>query len=255
MTTNKWECLVYGDYEVLMPIPLQYKFGIKFVLQPFYCQQLGVFYPTVVSKELFGEFERKLHSLKVRAYNFNEENTETYQPAGSEGVNYLIDLNKSYEELSNNFRKDRKRDIRKNEETGLKISNEFNPKEFLRIFKKEYAQLVKISDLGLIQRFISTLIDHKSLVTYTLSSSEDEIIAISVFAKSINRIFLQFSVRNREIEPKGSYAFMMSQIIKDLSEKELILDFEGSSVKGIADFKVSFGAEKKVYTKYRNINF
>lgn len=255
MTDQKWECLVYGDYEVLMPIPLQYKFGIKFVLQPFYCQQLGVFYKHDISEKLFKEFENKLHSYRVRAYNFNEENTETYQPEGTEGVNYIIDLNKTYDELSSKFRKDRRRDIRKNTDLGLKISNEFNPKIFLDIFKTEYKTLSKISDIHLIQKFITALVENKSLVTYTLHNTENEVIAISVFTKSINRIFLQFSVRNRTIEPKGSYAFMMSEIIRDFSEKQLILDFEGSSVKGIADFKISFGAERKTYTKYRNFNF
>ncbi|MFV0305779.1 MAG: hypothetical protein ACK5IC_09905, partial [Moheibacter sp.] len=66
LTKEKWECWVYGDYDVVMPIPLQYKFRIKFVLQPIFCQQLGVFYKEEIPDELFKAFEKKLHKYRVR---------------------------------------------------------------------------------------------------------------------------------------------------------------------------------------------
>jgi hypothetical protein len=40
---NRWELLVYNDYEAVMPIPYVKKYGIKIVHNPMLCQQLGIF--------------------------------------------------------------------------------------------------------------------------------------------------------------------------------------------------------------------
>jgi len=43
ITDNHWSALVYGDYEAVFPLPLKQKFGITYVVQPIFCQQLGAF--------------------------------------------------------------------------------------------------------------------------------------------------------------------------------------------------------------------
>jgi hypothetical protein len=40
---------------------------------------------------------------------------------------------------------------------------------------------------------------------------------------------------------------VLDYIIKQYSEKDMVLDFEGSHVPGIAEFYRSFGAEKKEF--------
>lgn len=41
ITDDHWSALVYGDYEAVFPLPLKQKFGITYVVQPIFCQQLG----------------------------------------------------------------------------------------------------------------------------------------------------------------------------------------------------------------------
>ncbi|MEA2107399.1 MAG: hypothetical protein U9P82_11900, partial [Bacteroidota bacterium] len=38
-----WNALVLGDYEAVMPLPVKQKFGLEYLVQPPFCQQLGVF--------------------------------------------------------------------------------------------------------------------------------------------------------------------------------------------------------------------
>jgi hypothetical protein len=42
-TAVVWDALVWGDYEFVMPLPVRKKWGIQYVYQPLFCQQLGIF--------------------------------------------------------------------------------------------------------------------------------------------------------------------------------------------------------------------
>lgn len=41
--TPGWECLVNENYRMVMPLPVKYKFGIPYLVQPPFCQKTGVF--------------------------------------------------------------------------------------------------------------------------------------------------------------------------------------------------------------------
>jgi hypothetical protein len=43
MVTDDWDILVEDDYKSVMPLPKRKKFGIHYIYQPFFVQQLGVF--------------------------------------------------------------------------------------------------------------------------------------------------------------------------------------------------------------------
>lgn len=254
LTDKKWECWIYSDYEAVMPVPLQYIFGIKFVTQPIYCQQLGVFYKEEISDELFETFEKKLHKYRVRAYHFNEENTERYQPKGEKRVNQLVDLNHNYEEIQQKFGKDRLKDIRRNEKLNLTLEESLDLDTFLNLRDKYYNDLNQYSDNRSTEKFIQILKNKKKEKSYTLLNSSKEVIAICIFLNSDDRKILILSVRNKEIEPKGAFAYMIAMIMKNNEKKKLIFDFEGSSIKGISNFNKSFGAKRKFFTRYSNYN-
>lgn len=253
LTDEKWECLVYGDYEVIMPIPLQYKLGVKFVLQPIYCQQLGVFYKEPISEELFKHFKEKLYKYRVRVYHFNEENVSKFEIKGASRVNHLLDLNHDFSEIFKNFERDRKKDFRRNEKLNLKIIEELNIDEFFEIYKLEYKELGKVAKEDRIRLVIEKLMEKNQFRAFTLKNAENKTIAISFFIISKHRMILLYSVRNKSIETKGAFAYLMSSIIEKFSKKNLILDFEGSNLKGIADFNESFGAKKHYYISYSNL--
>lgn len=252
-TDEKWECLIYDDYEVVMPIPLQYKLGFKFVLQPFYSQQLGVFYKQEISKELFKDFENRLHKYRVRAYSFNEENTERFQPKGEKKVNQILNLNRPYTSIHKHFSKDRLKDIRRNSKLNLVLKEEFDFDLFFELRKKAYEELESMLDVNLTKKFIKSLIESKKYKAFTLCNSNQEVLSMVLFGASKSRLIQLFSVRNKSIEPKGAFPFLLNQVIEKFAESELILDFEGSMVPGIARRNESFGAEIRYYTNYRNI--
>lgn len=250
LTNEKWECLVYGDYEVIMPIPLQFKLGIKFVLQPTYCQQLGVFYRDEISNELFSEFEKMLHSYRVRAYHFNEENTERFHPKGEKRVNHVLDLNRPYEEIYLGFNTNRKRNIGKAEKLDFELNTSINLKNYLELIQQDYPRIFKT-----VQRKINLLemLNDRNCLMQNTIVIDDEINCTRLFIHSKNRIFDIGSARNKKSELKLDFGtYLISSLIQNYSNQIKLLDFEGSMIKGIASFNESFGAEQRFYTKYAN---
>lgn len=256
LTNEKWECLIYGDYEVIMPIPLQFKLGFKFVLQPILCQQLGVFYRDEISKELFSEFEKKLHSYRVRAYHFNEENTERFQPIGEKRVNHVLDLNRSYNEIAENFRKNRKYDIKQFPKYDFKAETSDDIKSVIDLAFDEYPVYEKLAKKEKLIDFFNVL-NHKGKMTLlkAFSPTQLENKAFRVILQSNNRKILILAVRNKEFRTVALDTLLVNSIISEFSETKTILDFEGSSLKGIAEYNMSYGAKESYFTVFSNFSF
>lgn len=255
LTNRKWECLVFGDYRVIMPLPLQFKFGFKFVLQPLYCQQLGVFYKNEISEKLFRDFERKLHQMRVRSYHFNEENTVRYNPEGEKRINYLLNLNQTYERLFEGFRKDRKKDFRRNNSSGFEVVEYADVDLFFSLLRKDYKHLIKTMNHNFTKAFFKAMLEKEFLKSFVLLNENKEPVCCCLLTFSKSRIILHFSARDKEKETKGTFAYLLIHIIKKFSEKKLFLDFEGSSISGIADFNKSFGAEEEEFCFYSNFKW
>ena len=51
-----WEALVAADYETVMPLTTGNKYGINYLYQPFFTQQLGIFSKKETDQKLEEEF-------------------------------------------------------------------------------------------------------------------------------------------------------------------------------------------------------
>lgn len=254
LTNEKWECWVYGDYEAIMPIPLQYKFSFKFVLQPIYCQQLGVFYKEEIPDELFREFENKLHKYRVRAYHFNEENTERYNPEGERRVNYILDLNRPYEEIFANYTKHRRKDIRKAERLGVQVYETGSKESFIALFIDNYQHLKDRVRQVYLRKYLDKLLQHKKIILCDILDGEKELIGTQMFVISNNRRICMGFARDKKKEKHNASAFVIDYLINKLSGSEKLIDFEGSVNPSIADFMEGFHPIKKYYINFSNFN-
>lgn len=255
LTDSKWECWVYGDYEVIMPVPLQFKFGVKFVLQPIYCQQLGVFYKEEISDELFKEFENKIHKYRVRSYHFNEENTERYDPKGEKRVNHVLDLEKSYHEISQNYNRNRRRKLREFP-IGYKLNLSELTDDFIELYVNEYPHLAKKDWIERLRKIMNSAFERKIGYQLRIEDKESKLAASLFYIKTHKRLFQLGASRDKSNSDAGFFTIIIDHAIKYFSETSgFKFDFEGSMIPGVALFNESFGAEKKYYTFYKNINF
>ena len=97
---KQWDALVLNDYEAVMPLTWNKKYGIAYLYQPFLTAQLGVFGKNI-SGELLEAFLTG-YSSKIPLLGFLPESPECFHVKKFslyQRKNYILDLDKPYEEL------------------------------------------------------------------------------------------------------------------------------------------------------------
>ncbi|MDR2121789.1 MAG: hypothetical protein LBP34_01565 [Flavobacteriaceae bacterium] len=247
-----YDVLVLNDYQAVMPIPYRKKLGLKFVSQPVFCQQLGIFYKEKISTENFNLFFSSLKKYRVRAYCFNEENTGFFPPEQRRRNNQILYLNLPYDKIFKNFNSNRKREIKKISDETLSIEKQISFNEIDRLFKDQDFYAQHQSDK--IQQILNKNHEKKVIEQVSLIK-ENKIIAHITFLVSKDRLISILPLRDKSFGMKGSISYLLNHIINEYSDSGKIVDFEGSMLPGVADFNRSFGAVTKNYVEYKNFKW
>jgi hypothetical protein len=149
MTTPGWDALVEDDYRAVMPLPLKRKYGITYLYQPFFVQQLGVFRSVSLSPGVVRSFVNAIPShVKWVDYNLNIYND--LQPAPGEAINQritcMLDLIPSYESLRSAYSQNTRRNIKKASSYGLFITPHGKPEVIIDAFRNNKGSRLKPLD-------------------------------------------------------------------------------------------------------------
>ena len=246
IVADNWDALVLNDYEAVMPLPWRKKYGLRYVYQPIFCQQLGVFSVLKISEEVIKKFIKKIPYYYVKVvYQFNSDN-EIKGRNLTERDNYILKLNKPYKDLKEKYRKDRKYRINQVKKGNYTI---ITPKvKALLELTKEYYGFIELTeiDLNKLKRLIDFIILNNLGFMYGVNEKEN-ILGVCFFIETRKRIVYMFSVMNPEGKKKQIASLIIDEVIEKYSKSEKILDFEGSMIEGVASFYKSFGARKEKY--------
>ena len=124
---EEWMGLVEGDYQSVFPLVWNDKlFKIKQLYQPLLCQQLGLFSVNVLTKERIKLFLEAIpEAYKYWDICFNDGNKNVQKLKDYDVVakdNYLLDLNKPYDDLYKAYSKNIKRNIKKGQQHNLYLT-------------------------------------------------------------------------------------------------------------------------------------
>jgi len=152
----------------------------------------------------------------------------------------------------NKYTKNLKRNINKGLKNRLEISKNIEIDAFILMKKTHAKHKIKKKELYKIKSLIIEIIKKEKGTLYGIKK-EDELIAIAFFTKSNNRLIHLFSVSNSIGKKFGAIPFLFNTIIKNNANTNVVFDFEGSMIEGVAKFFKSFGSENNPYLKYRNV--
>jgi len=246
--SKHWDALVMNDYEVVMPLTWNKKYGIYYLYQPFSCAALGVFGD--VSEEVVNIFLNKIP--KRFKYWDIYLNTTKLLPAKqftiSKRINYTLDLNNSYQILYNNFRNSYKQIINKNAINGLEVKQNINVKEITFNAQKTFKKVsnVKEDDIDKFEHLYKLLFEKKKAINYGVYL-KNKLLASGIFFFSHNRAYYVLAGNTEEGRQLGASHIVLNTFIEQHAERRMILDFEGSNVPGIAFFFKGFGALPEEY--------
>jgi hypothetical protein len=256
-TANKWDALVLNDYEAVMPITHKKKYGIIYLYQPYFLQQGGIFSTKKITENLVNLFLVEIENrFKFAEINFNYGNILSNHKKIKciERNNFILPLNNSYKNISAKFNTNFTRNIKQANKHSFTYEKVESAEELVDLYKKLYGTrftLVKKNDYDALKINCKILLTYNNLILRK-ASINGKIHAAIILLKDAKRLYNIAPSVTEEGKKCSANHFLYNNVIKEFSEKNLILDFEGSDIKGIANFYQSMGS---INEKYKSINY
>jgi len=245
-----WDALVFGDYEAVMPLTWNRKYGFYYLYQPAFTASLGVFGKNL-TKEIIDDFVSMLPSkFKLVEISLNSGNiVGDLKSFSLLRINYILHLNRSYEEISKIYRDNHNRNIKKAFQLGCSVSKEVSVDEIIQLNKEQLQHIdgTKPEDYPNFKKLYELLKNKGQAKTYGILDKQNKILASAVFFFSHNRAYYIMVGNHPDGKTIGASHALIDAFIKDHAGKNLILDFEGSDIRNLAFFYSGFGATEEIY--------
>ncbi|HLK27377.1 MAG TPA: GNAT family N-acetyltransferase [Puia sp.] len=247
---KNWDALVLNDYEAVMPLTWNKKYNIHYLYQPAFTASLGVF-GNNLTERLIQDFVQAIpKKFKLIEIALNEGNIFS-APSGFSQIrnNYILPLNKDYSELQSAYKENIRRNIKKAHQLGCTIEKDISVKDVIALSRPAMQLLtnVKEEDYSNFEKLYHLLHQQNKAITYGVYSPNKELVASCVYFFSHNRAYYILVGNHPNGKTMGASHFLIDSFIKDYSNQNLILDFEGSDIRNLAFFYSSFGAELEIY--------
>jgi len=249
---ENWEALVEGNYDRIFAMVPGYKWGINYLYQPAFTQQLGLISKSHLSENVVGHF---LNSIPSK-YKFAEINLNTFNRLNPENYhvqywqNFELDLIRTYEQLYKSYSENLKRNLKKTEKASLTLLKNIKPEDIITLFREnrgkkmktpgdaDYLKLKSLSYKGIYKGLITT---------FGIYTNRNELCAGAIMLKNKNKIVFLFSGLSDEGKKTGAMAKLLDSVIQEYAQQNITLDFEGSNDPNLARFYQSFGSAKCTY--------
>ena len=245
-----WNGLILNDYDAVMPLPTRAKFGVKYIFQPAFCAQLGLFGNNLTT-QLLNKFLEAIPK-KYRYWDMNLNHGNVFESPYPLFIrkNYVLDLNHSYDKIVKNYRENIRRNIKKASESGCYIKTDIALFEVISLATK-YTPSINPIDLNRFEQLFNVFHKTNQAVTYGVYSPSKELVSSSVFFFSHARAYYILVGNHPNGKMLGASHMLIDGFIRDHSNTAMKLDFEGSDLNNLAFFYSSFGAKEENYTALR----
>jgi hypothetical protein len=241
----QWDALVLGNYEAVMPLTWNKKYGIHYLYQPFLTAQLGVFGNNITAGLLEAFLKAVPAKYKYWDFYVNHENVFTIEGFDIyQRSNYVLRLTRSYEDLSGQYRDNIRRNVRKAQQAGCTVQKDFDVEKVITLAMRQMRQHTKESAVNA-ERFwklYKYLHARQMAMTYGIFSAQNELLASCAFFFSHRRAYYILVGNHPNGKTLGASHALVDAFIKDYGGKDMLLDFEGSDIPSLAFFYSSFGA-------------
>ena len=243
-----WDALVWGDYEFVMPLTIRRKWGVKYLFPPMYCQQLGIFPvpPIQIQIEFFKRITELFLFIEIKV-------NSQLDPGGFPGLtvmprdNFVLPLFESYADISSKYSRDRSRNLLVAKKSGIIVLTGMNAREYIKHKGMAMSSKVTKSSFGGLEAIISYTQSVGKGFILNAYTRHNELCAAAFFVRSGIRLVYLNAFSTQEGRATSAMTAIIDQLIRDQAASGLLLDFEGSTIPGIAAFMRGFGAQYESY--------
>lgn len=166
-------------------------------------------------------------------------------------VNFILSLNKPYHEIYKNYRRDRTYRLRQAKASDLKIRKTSESHNLLNLYSHEVAPKlqggVNYDSIQKIKEVADFVLETKKGFILEAVARDNISVSAALFILHKDRIVYYKAATNLIGRQTNANTLILDYVIHKFSENKLVLDFEGSTHPGIADYFTSFGASTEHY--------
>ena len=252
--SERWGALVLDDYAAVFPLPFKQRLGIRWIYQPFFCQQLGVFSQVPQVPDLVEWLEAvPRHFLKVDLAVHGQGKLVPASWRAALRPNLLLSLQPAIQQIRAAYDTNIKRNLKKAQQAGLRCDDNMTPEaltDLIRQYQGPKIPELKHPDYQRITALMRTGLDRncaKFLRVFD-PGKQDAVLAGAYFMTGPRGPVYLFGTTTPAGRKNGAMTLLFDQFIANLAgTSDQYLDFEGSSIPGLARFYCGFGAAEEPY--------
>ncbi len=249
---DNWDALVLNDYEAVMPLPWNSRFGIQSIYPPFFAQQLGISSTTALNDQQVETFlnaiPRQFKRIQLYVNADNDFSFKAYRK--TKRTNLLLNLDQPYETVKKGYNSNTKRNLAKAQKSGLTIIEDQNPEQLIENAKLEIPHTLvdyQEKDFKNLTRLMYKSIHSGMGQVMTVIDAGNRISAQGFFVYFKGRITNLFPMASSVGRQNGAMFLLLDAIIRANCGTNFLLDFEGSEDSNVGRFYRGFGAVDKPY--------
>jgi hypothetical protein len=252
-----WDALVLNDYEAVMPLTWNKKYGISYLYQPFSCALLGIFGPSINAHMTENFLQNIPPSFRYWDICLNPGNTVINGDFNFYyRKNFVLDLDEPYAKLYSRFNDNIKRNIKKATQLNCAV-NKPPLTEVINLAKLQMRQFASFTheDFERFSTLYSWLEQKNAASTYGIVAANGQLLSSCVFFLWQHRAYYILAGNHPDSRLTGASHALINAFIKEHAETKMVLDFEGSDIPGLALFYSGFGSaeEKYLAIKYNHL--
>ncbi len=249
---DDWSALVLDDYKAVMPLPSRKKWGFTYIYQPFFCQQLGIFSNAEITQPTVNAFFKAIPSHV--SYIDIQTNIFTKPSSGNvvvhQKTNFHLSLISTYEKLESGYNENTKRNLKKAKKNKIELLENAEPSSIVKLYRENYASKtpeIKESDYQNLNRLINYCLRMGVLKSWAAFDERNSLCAGALFIKDHKNVYYLLGGSTEDGRTYGAMHALFDGFIKVYAGRDLVLDFEGSEIEGIARFYKGLGAKPVYY--------
>ncbi|MCU0404389.1 MAG: hypothetical protein MUE99_07550 [Chitinophagaceae bacterium] len=247
----QWDALIAGDYHAVMPLTWRKKMGIRYLCQPAFCQQLGIFSAAPIHPPLVESFLRKATvNFRLVEIFLNETNhSENMQQAAT---NFVLPLNKPYETIREQYRNDLIKNLKRTEKFTLHYRASDDTDDAINQYEILYGKKLgyRPGDFDALRKICRNWVKQGKCIVREVILKDKMLtqqMAIGLFLKDDRRLYNIASTTLPNGRTLEANHFLFDQLIREFAGQNILLDFEGSDLPGVARFYQKFSPENRPY--------
>jgi hypothetical protein len=250
---DHWDALIMGDYEMIMPLPWKYKYGLQLIYTPFFIQRLGVFSKHKITIDVYAAFLKAI-PCKFRYINlslFVEESIPLKNVLlKRKRTNFILQIDKPYEDIRKGYSRNVKRILNNNVNCRFRWSDDLSGivKNYQNSLKGKVFHNMEKS-FKLIAEAAQVALEKGHLIPCELVGEDEEVLASFLFFTSHERAYSIIGSQTEKGVLLNATYRLMDCFFQTYCQQIKIFDFEGSDIPGIAEFFKKWGSQPEYYSQ------